>query len=90
MNISYIASDNTSKEVLGEFLAKNDKELIEAMVNSDEFAFNSCRLSFKFLYGRFETKKEAMLFDQCMQRFKNSGMIQDALATIAKDKSFCQ
>ena len=90
MNITYIDPDNTPKEVLGEFFVKNDKELIETMVNSDEFAFNSCRLSFKFLYGRSENKSEAALFEQCMQSFKSSELIQDALATIAKDKNFCQ
>ena len=59
------------------------------MVNSEEFAFNSCRLSFEFLYGRIENACEAV-FDQCMVQFKKTGLIQDALSTIASDKSFCQ
>ena len=90
MNISYVPVDDSLKPVLGGFMVKNDKELIQAMVDSQDFAFNACRLSFKFLYGRKENKGEASIFDQCMTSFKSSGLIQDALAVIAKDKAFCE
>lgn len=79
-----------AKPVLGGIMVNNDKELVEAMVNSDEFSFNACRLSFKFLYGRAENECEAKIFDACMTEFKKTGLIRSALSTVAKDKSFCQ
>jgi hypothetical protein len=74
----------------------NDGELLHMLVNSSQFQFNACRLAFKFLYGRAEVTCEGPLFDKCMDAFApagtaiEDGKIQDALAAIAKDASFCQ
>lgn len=78
------------KTVLGGKTVNNDKELIETMVNSEEFVFNACQLSFKFLYDREVNSCEAAVFDRCITEFKATGMIQSALASIAKDPTFCQ
>ena len=68
----------------------NDEELVHALVESEAFVFNTCRLSFQFLYGRPENACESTVFDACVDAFKSKGTIQAALSVIAKDPSFCQ
>ncbi len=68
----------------------DDKQLLETLVASDSFKFRTCRLAFQFLYGRVENKCEAQLFDRCMTNFAQTGAVQSAIATVAKDGSFCQ
>ena len=88
--ITFTPPDGQPKMVLGGVMAKDDKELITAMVESEQFAFNTCRIVFRYLYGRAENACEAEVFDQCIDAIKGSGMIQSALASVAKDSSFCQ
>jgi hypothetical protein len=71
------------------------KDLVTALVDSDAFRFRTCRLAFKYLYGREENACEAPLFDACMNAFPAASVnpnrkVQDALAAIVKDASFCQ
>ncbi len=68
----------------------NDKELVQALVDSPNFSFNACRLAFNFLYGRPENACEFKVFDGCVNEFKSKGTIQAALASVAKDPGFCQ
>jgi hypothetical protein len=68
----------------------NEKELVTALVQSENFTFNACRLAFKFLYGREESTCEAPIFDKCIDAFKATGTMQAALAAVAKDPSYCQ
>jgi hypothetical protein len=89
-NVTFTPTDGTAKEVLGGLMLKDDKELVNAMVDSEQFAFNACRTVFQYLYGREENACEAAVFDKCVDAFKSSGMIQSALSTVAKDPSFCQ
>lgn len=77
------------QQILGKTIG-NDRELVETLVTSPDFAFNACRLSFKFLYGRAENQCEGELFDRCVDAFNGDGLIQTAVATVAKDPSFCQ
>ena len=41
-------------------------------------------------YDRPEDECEGPIFDKCMSAFSNDGKIQTALATVAKDPSFCE
>jgi hypothetical protein len=68
----------------------NDKELVEALVASEDFNFNVCRLAFKYLYARDEVACEGPIFDKCMKDFKATGSITSAIAAVSKDPSFCQ
>lgn len=68
----------------------NDKELIQALVNSEHFRFQQCRLAWRYLYGRNEHTSESAVFDECMRSFAQSGSIRDALSAIAKHKGFCR
>jgi len=88
-NVTYTPPDGQPKAVLGGLMIKDDKEFVTALVDSEAFSFNACRLAFSYLYGRNENQCEAELFDKCVDAFKSSGLIQTALATIAKDPSFC-
>lgn len=76
--------------ILGGIQISNDNDLVAALVNSDSFRFNTCRLAFRFLYGRPETKVDAPVFDACMTGFTADGKVQTALAAVAGDPSFCQ
>lgn len=68
----------------------DDASVVQALVSSENFSFNVCRLSFKFLYGRPENTCESKVFDACIDAFKASGKIQSAIGTIAKDSGYCQ
>jgi hypothetical protein len=68
----------------------DDATLVARLVDSENFAFNACRLSFKFLLGREEDTCDSGMFDACIKEFKRSGKIQDGLAAIANDRGFCQ
>ncbi len=87
--MTFVPNTAGPQQLLGKTIA-NDKELVEALVDSESFRFNACRSAFKFLYGRPENKCESDLFDQCMKAFTARGTIQTALSTIAKDGSYCQ
>lgn len=68
----------------------DDKDIVMKAVASPNFKFNACRIAFDFLYGRKENACESTIFDACVASFEKSGMIQDAIATVAKDPTFCQ
>jgi hypothetical protein len=74
----------------GAAMAKDDKDVVNALVASENFTFNACSLGFQYLYGRKENVCEAPVFDKCVDAIKSTGMIQDGLAAIAKDMTFCQ
>lgn len=75
--------------LLGKQLA-DDKAMVNALVDSDAWRFNQCRVVFKFLYGRPENQCEAKVFDACVDALSQKKTIQAAVATVAKDPSFCQ
>jgi hypothetical protein len=91
-NVTYVPPPNpdTARSILGGKMVKNDQELMNTLVDSEHFQFNACRTAFKFLYGRAENVCESQAFDKCVEAFKADGMIQTAIATVAKDASFCQ
>src|SRR5262249_13950747 len=69
--------------------ASSDEEVVTALVESESFKFNVCRLAFQFLYGRPENACESKTFDSCIEKFTNQGTMRSAVAAIVKDKSFC-
>lgn len=88
--VTFTPSDGTPKAVLGGVMVKDDKEFINAMVESEHFAFNACRLVFNYLYGRPENACESPTFDACVSAFKSTGLMQSAVGSVAKDPNFCQ
>ena len=68
----------------------NDKDFVTALVTTENFRFNACRLAFKFLYGRPEYTCEAEVFDRCVDRFTTEKTIKSALIAIVEHASFCQ
>jgi hypothetical protein len=69
---------------------RNDKELLDKLVASENFSFNACRVAFKFMNGREDNTCEGVLIDQCIDAFKAAGTMQSAVAVVAKAQSFCQ
>lgn len=88
--MTFAPSSEAPQTILGGLVIHDDKELVNALVNSEDFRFNSCRLAFKFVYGRPEYSCEGAVFDRCMASFKQYGTIQSAIAAVAKDATFCQ
>ncbi len=76
--------------MLGGIQVQDDKSLVTALVNSESFNFRTCRMAFQFLYGRGENQCEGPVFDRCMKEFRTKGTLQSAVASVAKDPSFCQ
>jgi hypothetical protein len=68
----------------------DDKQLVTALVESTDHKFRTCRLAFKYLYGRGEATCEAALFDACVDAYTATGDVRSALGTIAKDPGFCE
>ncbi len=69
---------------------QDDKELIEALVASEGYYFQQCRLAFEYLYGRPENECEGTDFDKCVKALKADGNIQSGLKALVENKSFCQ
>jgi hypothetical protein len=86
----YVPPNEGPQTVLGGKTIANDRELVEALVASENFKFNTCRLAFQFLYGRPENTCEGQVFDKCVDAFAATGTMQAAVASIAKDPTFCQ
>jgi hypothetical protein len=89
-NMTFTAPTAGPQQILGGKTIANDGELVNALVESTNFKFNSVRLAFKFLYGRPETTCEGAVFDKAVDAFETKGSIKDAISTIAKDATFCQ
>jgi hypothetical protein len=68
----------------------DDKALVAALVGSTDHHFRTCRLAFKFLYGRSEATCEAALFDACVDAYTETKDVRAALRTIAQDPGFCE
>jgi hypothetical protein len=77
------------QQILGKSIA-DDKGMVNALVDSDAWRFNQCRLVFKFLYGRAENQCESTVFDKCVDALGTTKTIQSAVAAVAKDASFCK
>jgi hypothetical protein len=88
--MTFSAYTGPSMPILGGIMIQNDKELMTALVQSEAFRFNTCRMAFKYLYGRAEQTCDGPVFDQCMQEFTAKGTIQSALAVVAKNSAYCQ
>lgn len=78
------------QQILGGITVNDDKELVTALVKSEAFEFRACRMAFEFLYGRAELTCEGPIFDKCMTEFRAKKTIQSALATVAKDATYCR
>ncbi len=68
----------------------SDKDVVNALVKSENFSFNVCRNAFTYLFGRAENSCDGELFDKCVSEFKAKGTMQSAVSVFAKDKGFCQ
>lgn len=80
----------SAQTILGGQTISSDQELVTALVNSENYSYNACRLAFKYLYARSENQCEGPVFDKCVAAFKADGKIQSAIKAIATDATFCQ
>jgi hypothetical protein len=88
--MKFVAPSEGPQQLLDGATIANERELVTALVGSENFRFNACRLAFKFLYGREETTCEAPIFDECVDAFKAAGTMQAAVSAVAKDPTYCQ
>lgn len=89
-NMTFTPPTEGPQQILDGKTISNDAELVQALVESENFRFNVCRLAFTFLYGRDEYTCEADVFDKCVDAFKAQGTMRSAIAAIAKDATYCQ
>jgi hypothetical protein len=76
--------------LLGGKTINNERELVQAMVDSPDFAFNVCRTAMVFAYGRAEFKCEGPVFDACMTAFAAQSTMQSALSAVLRHPTYCQ
>lgn len=88
--MTFVEPNEGPQTILDGKTIANDAQLVDALVASENYSFNACRLAFTYLYGRAEYSCEGAVFDKCVDAFKADGKIQSALAAIAKDPSFCE
>ncbi len=88
--MTFLAPNEGPQQILGGKTLANDKDLVTALVASNNFKVNGCRLAFKYLYGRVENSCEAQVFERCVDAFTKDQTMQSAIAAVAKDPSFCQ
>ena len=78
------------REILGGQAIANDAELVAALVASENFSVNACRLAFQFLYAREDNHCDGPVLDRCVDAFEAQHTIQSALASIAGEPGFCE
>jgi hypothetical protein len=88
--MTFVQPDEGPQELFDGQTIADDRELVEALVESTNFRFRACRLAFQFLYGRSENKCDGPLFDRCVDAFEATGTIQAAITVIAEDPGFCE
>ena len=89
-NMTFLAPNEGPQQILGAQTIADDKQLLTALVASENFRVNACRHAFKYLYGRIENTCEAQVFERCVDAFAKDHTMQSAVAVIAKDPTFCQ
>jgi hypothetical protein len=89
-DISFAPNTTGEQQLLGKTV-KDDRELVEGLVNSDAWKVGQCRFIFNFLFGRAENTCEAPLFDRCVYALSSSApTLRAAVTAVAKDPGFCQ
>ncbi|HEY5922388.1 MAG TPA: hypothetical protein VIV11_11990 [Kofleriaceae bacterium] len=88
--IVFVPPTEGPQQVLDGRMIANDADLVQALVESTDHKFRTCRLAFQFLYGRAEATCESALFDRCVDEYTNTGDIRAALRTIATDTGYCE
>ena len=89
-NIVFVPPDEGPQVILDGRTIADDVELVQALVESTDHKFRTCRMAFQYLYGRAEASCEAALFDQCIDAYETTGDMRAAVRTIAADESFCE
>ena len=67
----------------------NINELINTLIAQEQFNTQACSLAFEFLFARQEGGTEPALMKQCINTFKQSGKITDAVAHFVQSPIFC-
>ncbi len=68
----------------------NDEELVQLIVDSNDFKSWTCRLAFEYVTGRAENSCEGEVFDRCMAAFEKDGSLVSAVGAIAASPEVCQ
>lgn len=86
--MTFTPANEGPQRLLGKTIA-DEEAMVNALVDSDAWRFNQCRMVFRFLYGRAENQCESKVFDQCVDALVEKKTIQSAVAAVAKDPTFC-
>ena len=81
---------NEPVEVLGRNVVTGELGLMNLLVESLDHKYFVCETAYKFLTGREENTCNKAVMDKCLASFEASGLLQDAIKSIASDKTFCQ
>ncbi|MBS2013429.1 MAG: hypothetical protein JST00_11105 [Deltaproteobacteria bacterium] len=88
--MKFVAPSDGPQSILGGKTINDDAQLVNALVGTEEFKVNACKMAFQYLYGREENSCEAQVFDRCVDAFTKDQTMQAAVAVVAKDPTFCQ
>lgn len=82
-------AENPTQELLNGRTVSNLRELLGALLQTDDYKFWTCRMVFEYTYGRPESACEATVFDQCVAALEETDDITRAIAAVVADPSYC-
>ncbi len=88
-SMTFVAPTDGPQQLFGQTM-NSDADVVTALVNSPAFVFNTCRLTFEFMYGRPESTCEAPIFEACVSAFEAEGTIRSAILGIVQHPDYCQ
>ena len=88
--IRFAEANKTPQQALGGESFTNDADLMNVLTSSLDYEYHSCELAYKFVTGRDENTCGKPVMDKCLTAFKETGYIQDAIASIITSEEICR
>lgn len=87
-NTIFTDAEGPAQVIYGETI-QDLRGLAEMLVERDDFDNNACRLAFAFVFGREEEGTEPATFAGCLEAFRATGDIRDAVRHYLESDLFC-
>jgi len=88
--VSFGPPNTNPVDVLGGNTVIDDTDFMNLLAESIDAKYHACQLAYKYLTGRKEFSCDKSVMDSCLAAFESTGQIEDALVSIATDKTYCE
>lgn len=86
--MTFTPPENTPARIAGKDV-QSLREVLRALLQTDDYHFSTCRMIFEFAYGRPESTCEAAVFDRCVDTLTATDDIRAAITSVVDDPAFC-